>query len=77
MSLLMIILLISSTGLSGGPFDGSDSLKVKITPVTSSEGGDVAIEYSYGIDNYSVGFNKSRISTNIVEENIDGIGTPA
>ena len=74
MSLLMII-LISSSGIPNvTPPAGCadcDSLKVKTTAVVTSGEGSDAIEYSYGMDTYSVGFNKNSISTNTVEENID------
>ncbi len=84
MSLLMIIFLISSSGIleakspygtripeakAPGGCAHCDSMKV----VTTSEplsGGEV-YSYSFGTDDYSVGFNKTSISTNTIEENIN------
>ena len=64
MSLLMILFLISTTDVI--PLVYEDSLEIETSAVITSEE-PPALEYSYGIDNYSVGFNKSKISTNIVE----------
>jgi len=71
MSLLMIIFLINSTGLSEvKPLGDSDSLEVKTTSATTSEG-ENELEYTWGMDTYSVGFNKHSISTNTPEEQVN------
>ena len=67
MNLLILILLISVTA------EPIDSLEGKTCAETRSEG-ENDLEYTFGIDSYSKGFNNNSISTNIPEENIDVSG---
>jgi RHS repeat-associated protein len=66
----MLIFLINNTGVSGAkPLVDYDSLQVRTSAQRTSE--PEVFPYSFGEDDYSVGFNKASISTNIPEENIN------
>jgi len=69
MSLLMIIFLFSTT--EAKPLGDIDSLEVEETVETTSEEVDPVLQYTFGMDTYSTGFNKGSISTNTLEEQIN------
>jgi len=76
MSLLMLMFLINSAGVSGDKPNsgcaGCDSLRVKPrVETTLEEPRGEMLQYTFGMDAYNVGFNKSSISTNILEEQIN------
>jgi len=69
MSLLMILFLISATEVK--PLGDYDTLKVRTSAQTTSEEEEVNLQYTFGTDAYSAGFNKGSISTNMLEEQIN------